>query len=373
MKLKLFTYSAIVAGILCSLSSCYDDVEYVYVQNKSADYKTALSALDWGTDTVYAVGHLIPDVDATCSAIAYADLMQNLGYKCAPRIAGDINREMAYLKDYFSITIPQKLDTVVPQQRIILTDHSEYAQAVKGMNMAQVIQIIDHHSLGDVCSSKPLYCKVLPIGSTCSIVYTSYQDLNVKITDDVAKVLLSGILSDTRNLSKTHTDIDSVALRNLAMQLKLDSVALDSINRQMVEAGNSYYGMTDREIFLSDYKDYNIEGKQMGVASLDWYDDATMDNFLIRMHNVAKDLMAEKEYRMMFAKVDRHIPNTDPTSVERYIDAGSYVIYHGDGAKIVAEAIYGPSVGESWVYSKVKLSRKTDLMPAITEVLKSLK
>lgn len=365
--------TVIIAVLLCSLTSCNDETEYVYIQPKTPDYRAALAALDWGTDTVYTVGHKTPDVDATCSAIAYAELMKSLGYKCAPRVAGSINREMAYVADYFGIAVPQILDSVTPGQRIILTDHSEYAQAVKGTDLAQVIQIIDHHNLGNVTSLKPLYSKVMPVGSSCTVVYTSFQDLNVGIPDEIARVLLSGIISDTRNLKMNHTALDSVALYALAAQLNLDKKVLTTLNRNMNEALHSYTGMTDEEIYLCDYKDYDIEGVKLGIACVDWYDNETMDDFLTRMRNVAETLMPAKGNEMMFAMVGRYKPNPDEESGDAYLDDGMYFVYAGKGAREVAEAAYGSSVGNGWVYSKVFRSRKAGVVPDITAILKTLR
>ncbi len=363
--------AAIIAVLLCLLVSCKDDKGYVYVQPDTPDYRIALAALDWGTDSVYVVGHKTPDVDATCSAIAYAALMQKLGYKCAPRVAGTINKETAYVANYFGLTMPQILDSVGPNQRLVLTDHSEYSQAVKGTELAQVIQIIDHHSLGNVTSQKPLFCKIMPVGASCTVVYTSYKDLDVDIPDDVAKVLLSGIISDTRNLRQFHTSLDSIALYSLASQLKMDKETIATLNRNMDEVQHSYIGMTDEEIFLNDYKDYEIAGVKLGIGVADWYDNGTMDDFLARMRDAAEVLIPVKGNRMMFAMVYRYKDNPDETSPDRYVDDGMYLVYAGEGAKEVAEAAYGPSVGKGWVYSEISQSRKTGVVPAITAILKS--
>lgn len=377
MKLKIQSFSALssllIVSLLWGVSSCSKDTEYIYVQPATTDYVRVLSSLDWGTDTVYTVGHKTPDVDATCSAIAYANLMKELGYKCAPRLAGNINKEMAYVSNYFDIPIPPVLEAVTPLQRMILTDHSEYVQAVDGMQSAQIIQVIDHHNLGDIKSNKPLFCKVMPLGSACTVVYTSYKDLKVSISDAMAKVILSGIISDTRNLKNNATAIDSVALNELAAQLNLDKTAISELNRKMNEVQHNYTGMTYKEIFLSDYKDYNIEGEKLGIACVEWYDVENTTSLLENLRIVATSMLQEKSASMMFAMVNTYLPNPDKNSDLDYLDAGMYLVYAGDGAKEIAESAFGPSVGEGWVYTQANQARKSGVVPAITEQLKARK
>ena len=54
--------------------------------NPKESLPAVLARLDWGEGTTYVIGHKTPDADAVFSAIAYADLMKTLGYKCEARI-----------------------------------------------------------------------------------------------------------------------------------------------------------------------------------------------------------------------------------------------------------------------------------------------
>jgi manganese-dependent inorganic pyrophosphatase len=136
----------------------------------------------------------------------------------------------------------------------------------------------------------------------------------------------------------------------------------------MSKADDNYSGMTDKEIFMSDYKGYEFNGYRFGMGSLDCKAEE-MDNFIVRMLAVMPELLEENGLDMLFAKIDNKIPNPDTSDHDNlHIDAGTYFIYYGTGAREVAEAIIGSSLREGVTFSEVKLSRK-QIVPLIQEQL----
>ena len=135
------------------------------------------------------------------------------------------------------------------------------------------------------------------------------------------------------------------------------------INRQMAEAASNYDGMSDDEIFLSDYKDYDIAGKAIGFGSLECK-ASEMDGFITRMLAVMRDMRRD----MLFAKIDNRVPNPKSNPDKPFVKDGIYFIYYGEGSQAVAEAIFGPSLRTGVTYSKEELSRK-QIVPRIMENL----
>ena len=347
-------------------TACSDDDDDVAESEQVAAFRAMLKSLDWGMDTTFVYGHKTPDVDAVCSSLAYAKLMRILGYNCKAKISSDINRETAYIADEFGFGLPELKSSVAPQTRLILTDHTEYAQCVDGAREAIILQKIDHHVEGDIPDSGIPYVRREIIGSTCTIIYEMFKELGISIDDETAKILLAGLLSDTRNLTKTATQHkDSVAWVALVTQLQLEDKVAE-ISHQMSEASNNYFGMSDSEIFLSDYKGYDIGGKAIGIGSLDCM-ASEMEDFISRMLAVMPQIMSEKQLDMLFAKIDNKVPNPDESNPdELFVDDGTYFIYCGEGAKAVADSIIGPSLSEGVAYSKEKLGRK-QIVSLITE------
>ena len=351
--------------------------------NDGEVFKNTINALDWGTDTTFVIGHKTPDVDAVASALSYAALMRALGHNAVAKIVSPINRETAYISEKFGFEIPEEMTSVEAGTQLILTDHAESAQSVEGVKEAKILQIIDHHVPGDLDEkvTSGTYVNRQIIGSACTIIWDLYKKADVKIDNEMAKILLAGILSDTRNLTKVATSaLDSSAWESLVEQLKLSPDSVAKLSREMDDASHDYYGMTDKEIFLSDYKDYEIEGVNIGIASNDWYVDSTKNDFFKRLIAVMPEIAQEKNRDILFAKVDGHDPNPDPATAADmpFIESGSYtIVYATSGneatAKEIAESAFGELYSEGVYFSAEKISRKSLMVPKITEYLEGKK
>ena len=351
--------------------------------NDGEVFKNTINALDWGTDTTFVIGHKTPDVDAVTSALSYAALMRALGHNAVAKIVSPINRETAYIVEKFGIKVPEEMTSVKAGTRLILTDHAESALSVEGVKEAKILQIIDHHVPGDLDEkiTSETYVNRQIIGSACTIIWDLYKKADVKIDNDMAKILLAGLLSDTRNLTKVASSaLDSSAWKSLTEQLKLSPDSVAKLSREMSDASHDYYGMTDKEIFLADYKDYEIEGVNIGIASNDWYVDSTMNDFIKRLAAVMPEIAKENKRDILFAKVDAHDPNPDPETAEEmpFIETGSYtLVYATSGnettAKEIAESAFGELFSEGVYFSATKLSRKSFMVPKITEYLEGKK
>ena len=333
-----------------------------------AEYRAMLKSLDWGLDTTFVYGHKVPDVDAACSSLSYAKLMRALGYNCKAKVSSPINRETQYIAQRFGFDVPELKTEVAAGTRLILTDHTDYAQCVDGAKEAKILQKIDHHVEGDIKDSGIPFVRREMIGSTCTIIYECYNELGVAIDDETAKILLAGLLSDTRNLAKSSTQHeDSVAWTALVAQLKLENEVAE-ISRQMTEAANNYDGMSDSAIFVSDYKDYEIGGKAISIGSLECKADK-IEDFINRMLAVMPTVMRDNHRDMLFAKIDILVPNPDESDPDTpYVEDGLYFIYYGEGTQAVAETIFGPSIRDGVTQSKEHLSRK-QIVPLIMEIL----
>ena len=357
-------------GAAAMFTSCTNEDNPIIdpTDEPDAAYRAVLQSLDWGQDTTFVYGHKVPDVDAVCSALSYARLMRALGYNCKAKVSSPINRETEYIAQRFGFDVPELKTFVAADTRLILTDHSDYAQCVDGAKQARILQKIDHHVEGDIKDSSIPYVRRKMIGATCTIIYECYKELNIPIDDETAKILLAGLLSDTRNLTKAATQHeDSVSWAELVTQLKLEDEVAE-INRQMIEASNNFSGMNDSAIFVSDYKGYEIGGQAIGIGSLDCNAEEAED-FVNRMLAVMPLVLSDNELEMLFAMIYVNVPNPDKSDSDNpTVKDGIYFIYYGEGAQAVAEAIFGPSVREGVIYSKEILSRK-QIVPIIMEIM----
>ncbi len=367
--LKLWMlFVILISGI--TFVSCSKDDDFVDPQaEQGAKYRALLKTLNWGTDTCYVYGHKTPDVDAITSALSFSKLMNALGYKCKAKASSPMNRETTYISGIFGFKLPELKTSVAPQARLILTDHTDYAQCVDGAREAIILQKIDHHIEGDIRDDMIPFVRREMVGSTNTIVYEMYKELGVTIDDEAARIMLAGIISDTRNLSKTTTcGIDSVAWLALTSQLGISRDSVARVNQGMEDAAFDYTGMTDVQIFNSDYKDYDINGHLIGIGSL-ICKQTEMENFIDRMLAVMPEVIIENKRNMLFAMVNNLVPNAgEDKEIKPYVENGFYFLYHGNGAKELAEAVFGASVREGVCFSEKNLSRK-QVVPLITEIL----
>lgn len=152
-----------------------------------------------------------------------------------------------------------------PRTKVILVDHNEKEQSIPGVEEAELEEIIDHHRMGSLKTPNPIYILCDPLGSTCTIVTTLFQRLGVEITPLVAKVLLSGIISDTVVLkSPTTTDVDRTAVKVLCSIGGIES--LDRFAADMFSTGATLEGKDPLKLVQTDFKEYKEDGKCFGIG-----------------------------------------------------------------------------------------------------------
>ena len=126
-KIMQWVVAATLTSSLFVWTSCSNDDNAVIPQpGHETEFGALLKTLDWGTDTCFVYGHKTPDVDAVTSALSYARLMRLMGYNCKAKVSSGMNRETAYIARVFGFALPELKSSVVPQTRLILTDHTDY-------------------------------------------------------------------------------------------------------------------------------------------------------------------------------------------------------------------------------------------------------
>lgn len=221
------------------------------------------------------------------------------------------------------------------KKNVILVDHNEYAQSANGLNEADVLEIIDHHKIGDINTALPISFRNMPVGSTNTIIYQMYREANVPIPKAIAGLMLSGIVSDTLyKKSPTTTFFDEHAIEHLA---ELAEVDLSKYALEMFKSGTSLEGRSEEEIFYNDYKEFAIEGYKLGISQVftlnfeeiiehkDMYlkfiqqIHESRDHFLTLM--LVTDIIKEGSYTLFESKHDRLLPSAFNKAVEQ----GSFI------------------------------------------------
>ena len=308
---------------------------------------------------IYVIGHKAPDSDTVCSSIAYANLLRELGYDAQAAVQGPVNHETAYILETAGVEVPPLLEETAGKN-IVLVDHSEYAQSADDLKDANIISIIDHHGVGSVTTGNQLIYDARPLGGTCTIIWMRYRDYGVEITPSIATLLLGGFLSDTANLRPTSaTAADTEAYK--ALGAISDVKDLNAFYQEMYKASISYKGMSDEEIFRSDMKLYDTAGRSYAIAVVNAYDDAAAEDYAQRMKTLMPDLIEPLGVDMIIAQVSIYHDDISKT----YLVGGNTLTDEVLAAAFPDRAVFD---GTSYVLEP-GISRKSVLVPAITEVL----
>ncbi len=238
------------------------------------------------------------------------------------------------------------------KQKIILVDHNELSQAVEGAESAEIVEIVDHHRLGTIKTNKPIQFLAKPVGSTCSIIYEQFKNYGIMPGENIALLLLSGILSDTVMLkSPTTTDYDISFVEELSGIVGLD---YKEYGKEMFYATDSLKSRKPSSVVRSDFKEYSEFGKAFGigqveVVNLDEIGDMKQD-YIQALVEVCKD--KKLDFAMLLVT---DIVSADSVLLVTEFNEASRLTYR----RIDENTFDLPGV----------LSRKKQLLPEILRVL----
>ena len=231
--------------------------------------ETGVAIMSAPCDT-YAAAKLI----SQCAPISYYMTRDNIMKFTLVTPVADVTRVMAKVRHrYFPILdadgkycgmISRRNIINLRKRRIILVDHNEATQAVEGFDQAEILEIIDHHRIGSLETSGPVYFRNQPVGCTATIITQMYDENGVEIPQKTAGLLLAAILSDTLVFrSPTCTPLDEATAKRLA---KIAGVDINEFASEMFEAGEKLDGKTAEEVFLQDFKVFMCGDIRFGVA-----------------------------------------------------------------------------------------------------------
>ena len=237
-------------------------------------------------------------------------------------------------------------------KKIIMVDHNEKSQAVDGIDEAEILEIIDHHRLGSLETTMPVYFRNQPVGCTATIVYDLYQENHVAVEPKIAGLLCSAILSDTLMFrSPTCTAKDQKAAEELAA---IAGIEIQDHAEKMFRAGSSLADKTPEEIFYQDFKKFSGNGVNFGAGQISSMDRGELEQ--LRPQIAAYMEGAVKKGDMLFFLLTNILTES------------SDLVFVGEGAKELVEAAFGPAE-KDWVHVPGLVSRKKQFVPSVLQAL----
>ena len=326
--------------------------------------ETGVAIMTTPVDT-YAAGKLI----SQCAPISYYMTRSDIMKFTLVTPVADVTRVMAKVRHrYFPILdedgkycgmVSRRNIIALRKRRIILVDHNEATQAVEGFDQAEILEIIDHHRIGSLETSGPVYFRNQPVGCTATIITQMYDESGVEIPPQIAGLLLAAILSDTLVFrSPTCTPLDEASAKRLA---KIAGVEIDEFASEMFEAGEKLDGKTAEEVFLQDFKVFMCGDIRFGVAQ---------GSYMTRKNLQAAQALLQpylEEARNKQNVEDLYMLLTDvPKEESVVICTGRYA------AEVLSNGFESqPAADGSWTLPGV-VSRKKQFIPAMMSAYQEL-
>lgn len=308
---------------------------------------------------VYVTGHKSPDTDSIAAAISYSYLKRQLGMDAVAARAGEPNKETKFALDYFKVEAPVLLTNVARKSesdektKIILVDHNESKQCVDGIKDADVLELIDHHRLGDFETESPIFILIRPVGCVNTVIYGLYKQNGVKPSREVAGMMLSAIISDTVLFrSPTCTEEDKKAVKELA---EIAGVDYEKYGMDMLKAGADISDYPAEKLAHNDTKEFEAGGKTFSCGQISVMDVDPINAKKAGIMKALEATKAEKNYEASYLMVTNIL--TEDT-----------FLWFTKGAEEAAEKAFGKKAEDGMVYLPKVMSRKKQVAPFLLKV-----
>lgn len=237
--------------------------------------------------------------------------------------------------------------------QLVLVDHNELGQAVDGADNVEIVEVIDHHRLGNFHTNQPISFFCDPVGSTCTLVAEMYKRTDsVEIKKEIASILLGGVMSDTvllKSPTTTPRDIDIVVWLEEKSGLKYEDYGKEIFN-----ATASIKKRGHKAVVNGDYKTFTVSGKNFGIGQVE---TIGFDEFFSEKAGLKDELIKLKEDRNL------HLSSLIVTDIVK----GTSLLLTVAEDELIENLKY-PLIEEDVVELKNILSRKKQVVPHILSV-----
>jgi manganese-dependent inorganic pyrophosphatase len=238
--------------------------------------------------------------------------------------------------------------------KLVLVDHNELSQAVPGAEKVEILEVIDHHRLGNFHTDQPIRFINQPLGSTCSVVATLYRGAGIDPEPAYAALMLAGLLSDTVILkSPTTTGLD----RELAEWLAgLSGIRPEEFGRRLFQAGSALEAYpNEKALVLSDFKEFSAGQNRFGIGQVEVINFQEFRNLQGQIATALQRLKKERSLAMIGLLVTDIVQGTS--------------LLLAFGSEELPYVIGYPQLDDHLYELKGVLSRKKQLVPHLLKVL----
>lgn len=244
------------------------------------------------------------------------------------------------------------------KKKVILVDHNERSQAVDGIEEAEIIEIIDHHRLGDIETVSPITFRNQPVGCTATIINQMYEENEIEVPREIAGLLCGAIISDTLLFrSPTCTLLDEKTAKKLA---KIADIDLEQMAQEMFNAGSNLKGKSAEDICFQDFKQFTVNDTIFGVGQI-----TSMSKEELA---AIRDMMTEHLPKVLEA----HNLNMIYFMLTDILAESTELLCVGTGARGIALSAFDLPDNAKSLMLKGVVSRKKQLIPVLVETMQQM-
>ncbi len=241
------------------------------------------------------------------------------------------------------------------KNKVILVDHNDAKQSVDGLEEAEILEIVDHHNIGDISTNSPINFRNMIVGSVNTILYYLYKENNIEIPNYVAGLMISGIISDTVLLNSPTTTLqDKYVLNELSNLINID---YNDYGMKLLKSGMSIEGYKTEDIIYRDYKTYTVDDKTFSVGQVLTVDYNDFINDIPKYVDSLNKISLKNGYTI------------STLYITNILTKNSMIIFNENGKHIIEDAYNIKDAKEGIIIDGI-LSRKKQIVPFIMEALK---
>lgn len=240
-----------------------------------------------------------------------------------------------------------------PNLEVIMVDHNEPTQAIEGIENYKILEVIDHHRLGNLSTRYPITFINKVVGATSTIITNLYREQRVPLDRPTASILLCGILADTLVLqSATTTDTDRDAAEYLA---SITGLEIPLLGKELMSAASQINNRPAEELVRMDMKEYQEQGAHFTVSQVE---TDTPEELVARKQEILAELgMVKNSGKRLFSA----LMVTDVTELTSLLFV--------EGEKNFISQLSFPKLEEGVYVLRDIVSRKKQLMPLLAELV----
>jgi len=306
-------------------------------------------------------------LDIPCREAAKTDIPK---FQAGTRIKDVINRLLRMEQNEYWVVdergrylgVVRQRDLLNPPRiKVILVDHNEPQQAIASLEEAELLEILDHHRLGNQSTHNPIKFTVDIVGSTSTLVSEQIEDAGLSAPPPLAGLLLAGLLSDTLILtSPTTTERDHLAAERLAKWAFVSGSPLEGENirtygEKIIKAGAGLSTQDPDQVVGTDLKVYESSGYKFAIAQAETSDIYEIGDYVDKLKQALQNLINQKGLNFAGLMV------TD-------VVAGSSRLIFVNAPPALDELPYRP-LPDGTLFAEGVVSRKKQLLPIVLSLL----